>query len=375
MAKNTKPGNSNSRRKFIRDISIGAGGLILAPTLSGLSSTRFIRDRKKLGVALVGLGGYATYELAPALLETKNCYLAGIVTGTPAKEKIWADKYNIPQKNIYNYQNFDTIADNKDIDIIYVVLPVFMHKEYTIRAAKAGKHVISEKPMAISVNDCTEMIEACKAAKRKLSIGYRLHFEPFNMEIMRLGQNKVYGKVKKINSSNGFVYGGDPNAWRLKKALAGGGPLMDMGVYVIQGARYVTGEEPLFVKARQEKTNPTLFKEVEETVYWDMEFPGGTIANCKTSYNENANFIHAEAERGWFELSEAFRYGGMVGATSAGKMNFNPDVNQQALQMDDFADCIVNNKQTRVPGEMGRLDMKVVEAIYRSLDTGQKEKV
>jgi len=362
--------NKYSRRHFIKNVSFSA--VALTPALSYLSECSMVN--KKLGVALVGLGSYSMYELAPALQETKNCYLAGIVTGTPDKEKIWADKYNIPRKNIYNYQNFDNISSNPEIDIVYVVLPVSMHKEYTIRAAQAGKHVISEKPMAISTKDCEEMIEACRKAGKKLSIGYRLHFEPYNLEMMRLGQQKVYGKLLKVDCANGFVYGGDPNAWRLKKAMAGGGGLMDMGVYCIQGARYVTGEEPAYVSAREEKTKPELFKEVDETVYFDLEFPSGCVANGISSYNMNLNHLKVKAENGDFELSEAYRYGGMEGKTPNGPMNF-PQINQQAAQMDDFANCIMQNKETIVPGEMGLQDIKIVEAIYRSIASGKKEKI
>jgi predicted dehydrogenase len=365
--------NHSSRRKFIRNVSLGLGAAALSPSL--LSFIRSAKPGKKLGVALVGLGSYATNELAPAFQFTKNCHLAGIVTGTPAKAKIWSEKYNIPAKNIYNYQNFDSIADNPDIDIVYVVLPVFLHKEYTIRAAKAGKHVISEKPMAITVSDCREMIDACKKANRFLSIGYRLHFEPYTMEMMRLGQQKVFGNIKSIDCSNGFVWGGDPNAWRLKKALAGGGGLMDMGVYTIQGARYVTGQEPIFVTAKEEKTRPELFKEVDETVLYQLEFPGGIIANGRSSYNANWNDLKVNAEKGWFELTEAYRYNGMKGATSKGSMTFDPDVNQQALQMDDFANCVIQKTPSRVSGEEGLKDMKVVEAIYRSIASGKKEKI
>jgi predicted dehydrogenase len=346
------------------------GASALAPALASFEPPQ----KNRLGIALVGLGSYAGGQLAPALQETKDCYLAGIVTGTPEKAKDWSQRYNIPQKNIYNYNNFDSIASNPDIDIVYVVLPIFMHKEFTIRAAKAGKHVICEKPMAMNANECREMIDACKKAKRMLSIGYRLHFEPYNQEMMRLGQKKVYGKVNKVDGSNGFVYGGDPNAWRLKKSMAGGGGLMDMGVYVIQGSRYVTGEEPIYVTAREEKTKPELFKEVDETVYWELEFPGGTKATGKSSYNNNDNHLRAEAEKGWFELSRAYRYGGMAGATKDGPMNF-PQINQQAAQMDDFAQCIKTKKQTRVPGEMGLMDMKVIDAIYRSLASGKREKI
>ena len=363
--------NNRSRRHFIKDISLGAA--VLAPGISSIASCMNSK-KDKPGIALVGLGSYSSYQLAPALLETKHCYLSGIVTGTAAKEKTWADKYNIPQKNIYNYQNFDTIANNPDIDIVYIVLPISMHKEFTIRGAQAGKHVICEKPMALNAKECGEMIAACKKANRMLSIGYRLHFEPYNQEMMRLGQNKVYGKLLEIDCANGFRYGGDPNSWRLKKALAGGGGLMDMGVYCVQGARYTTGEEPVYVTAREEKTRPELFKEVDETIFFDLEFPSGCIAKGKSSYNTPINHLLVRAEKGNFGLSDAYRYGGMAGYTPTGKMNY-PQINQQAAQMDDFAQCVMNNKLTRVPGEMGMQDMKVVDAIYRSIASGKKEKI
>ena len=368
--------NNSSRRQFLYNSSLALGGsLLLAPFSNCQSQTKTNKDGKKLGIALVGLGNYSTNQLAPALLQTSNCYLAGIVTGTPAKESLWAEKYNIPAKNIYNYQNFDNIASNKDIDIVYVVLPISMHKEFTIRAAKAGKHVICEKPMALNAQECKDMIDACKKANKMLSIGYRLHFEPHNLEMKRLGQNKVYGAVKTIETGNGFRYGGDPNAWRLKKALAGGGGLMDMGIYCIQGTRYTTGQEPMFVTAREEKTNFELFKEVDETVYFDLEFHGGTIAHGISSYNKNMGNLKAIAEKGTFELTRAFAYGGIRGYTPEGPMTFDPNVNQQARQMDAFAQCVLNNKPTTVPGEEGLKDMKVIDAIYRSIASGKREAI
>jgi len=362
-----------SRRKFIIDTSIAAGALALAPVLSSFD---FLATgaKKKLGVALVGLGSYAGGQLAQALQHTRNCYLAGIVTGTPAKAVDWSKKYNIPQKNIYNYQNFHEIANNPDIDIVYVVLPVFMHKEYTRAALMAGKHVICEKPMALNAKDCEEMIAACKKANRMLSIGYRLHFEPHNMEIMRLGQKKVLGEIKKIDTGNGFTYNGDPNAWRLKKALAGGGGLMDMGIYSIQGARYTMGQEPIAVKAQQQKLRPQFFTEVDETVFWELEFPGGLKTTGKSSYNNDWSYLKVEAENGNFELGPAYGYGSIEGSVNGNPMKF-PQIIQQAAQMDDFATCIDTNNPTRVPGEEGLKDMKVVDAIYKSLDSGKWEKI
>lgn len=360
-----------SRRDFLNLMGMGFAATAINPYNSCMDPDN---KKNKLGIALVGLGSYAGGQLAPALQETKNCYLAGIVTGTVEKEKTWAERYSIPQKNIYNYRNFDSIADNPDVDIVYVVLPIFMHKEFTIRAAQAGKHVICEKPMSMNVKECDEMINACKKANRMLSIGYRLHFEPYNQEMMRLGQKKVYGKVLELDCANGFRYGGNPNAWRLKKALAGGGGMMDMGVYCIQGARYTTGEEPVFAFAREEKTRPELFNEVDETIYFELEFPSGCVAKGISSYNMHLNHLKAKAEKGEFELSSAYRYGGMKGKTPEGAMPY-PQINQQAAQMDDFAQCIIRNIPTRVPGEMGRLDMKVIEAIYKSISSGKKEKV
>jgi predicted dehydrogenase len=363
---------SVSRRKFINTASISIGALTLASLWPFKSSAK---PGKKLGIALVGLGGYSSGQLAPALQQTQHCYLAGIVTGTPAKATEWSKKYKIPAKNIYNYENFDSIKDNPDIDIVYVVLPVAMHKEFTIRAAKAGKHVICEKPMAVSVADCQEMINACRKADRMLSIGYRLHFDPYHQEIMRLGQKQVMGALTSLEAANGFTWGNNPNSWRLKKALSGGGGLMDMGVYTIQAARYTTGKEPIAVTARQEKTRPELFKEVDETIFFELEFPGGFKAQCKSSYNNNWSSLKATTKNGGFEIEPAFGYNGLRGSSTKGPISY-PPMNQQAAQMDDFAQCVSLGKATRVPGEEGLKDMKVVEAIYRSLaNSGRRELV
>lgn len=327
---------------------------------------------KKLGIALVGLGGYAGGQLAPALQETEHCYLAGIVTGTPQKAIDWKAKYIIPDANIYNYENFDDIKNNKDTDIVYVVLPNALHAEYVVRAAQAGKHVICEKPMAITVEECDKMIAACKEAGKLLSIGYRLHFEPYNQEMMRLGQKKIFGNIKTLEANDGMS---EVKGWRLDKKLAGGGPLMDVGIYCVQGCRYTTGLEPVAVFAvEQPKTNPEKFKSVEEALHWQMEFPDGIIAQCTASYSKSMNLLQANAEKGWFKLSPAYPYKGQQGETSEGKMEF-PSVNQQARQMDDFALAILEGRSTPVPGEMGRQDVKILQAIYQSMETNKRVEI
>jgi predicted dehydrogenase len=327
--------------------------------------------KKKLGVALVGLGTYSSGELGPALKQTTHCYLAGVVSGDPGKRNKWREEYNLSDKNLYSYEAFDGIKDNSDIDIVYVVLPNDMHAEFVIRAAKAGKHVICEKPMDVSVEQCRRMIEACEDAGVKLSIGYRLHFDPYNQEMMRLGQHAVLGSVKKVIAKNGMDVG-QKDQWRLKYEKAGGGPLMDLGIYCVQGVVYTLGELPVSVNARFDtKTDPDKFSEVEEGISWEMEFPNGVIAYCETSYTKEYNVLRAETDKGWFELQPAFEYRGLKGRTSQGILHF-PEINQQARQMDDFAQCIMENKSSRVPGEMGLRDVEILMAVYESARTGRK---
>jgi predicted dehydrogenase len=368
-----------TRRKFVTDVGLTTLALPVLSSFSNCSNNaeeknQNIMNQKKdgkLGIALVGLGGYAGGQLAPALQQTEHCYLAGIVTGTPSKIDRWKSKYSIPDTNVYNYQNFDTIKDNPDIDIIYVVLPNSMHAEYVIRAAQAGKHVICEKPMAMNVKECDDMIAACKKAGKMLSIGYRLHFEPYNLEMARLGTKKNYGRVKKMSAGFGFP-SGDPNQWRLKKAMSGGGPLVDVGVYCIQGFCYTTGLDPIAVTAKEgPKTDPQKFNGIEESLTWQMEMPDGIICEGKASYSEHMNFLKAEAEKGIFQLTSAYGYSGQAGNTPEGEMNF-PHLNQQAKQMDDFALAIKNKRPTPVPGEMGRRDVRIIEAIYEAMNTGKK---
>ena len=365
-----------SRRDFIYQLTMA--GLSLPLLSSGKCNEETNPDNMlnknkkagKLGVALVGLGNYSTGQLGPALLQTEHCYLAGIVTGTPSKIPAWQKKYNIPDKNVYNYENYDSIKNNPDIDIIYVVLPNSMHAEYTIRGAQAGKHIICEKPMAITVQDCDDMIAACKKAGKLLSIGYRLHFEPYNLEMVKLGTQKKYGSLKKISGAFGFRAG--PSQWRLTQQYAGGGPLMDVGIYVIQGMCYTSGMEPISVTAVEgKKTDPVKFKEVEQSLAWQFEFPGGLVGEGQTSYNDYMNFLKAEAENGVFELTSAYNYSGQKGSTPAGAMDF-PHINQQARQMDGFALAIKNKQQSIVPGEMGRRDVKYLQAIYKAMRTGER---
>ncbi|MDC6364564.1 MULTISPECIES: Gfo/Idh/MocA family protein [Flavobacteriaceae] len=358
-----------TRRKFNNTLVKGIGSATLMTAAPMACAMVGGQQKKKLGIALVGLGSYSTYQLAPALQDTQHCYLAGIVTGTPAKEKIWADKYGIPKNSIYNYQNFDEIANNDAIDIVYVVLPNSMHAEFSIRAAKAGKHVICEKPMAMNVAECDAIIEACDKAGVKLGIGYRLHSEPYTQEIKKIVAEKRFGDVRYISAAAGYYSGGYPNQWRLNKKLAGTGALGNMGVYAMQALIYGTGENPTSVSAQEFSTRPEYFKETDETITAQFEFPSGAVGNMMTSHNISANEFKAYCQNGWYGLDPATSYGPLHGTTSRGEISFEHE-SQQKLQMDDFASHILYGTPNLAPGEMGRRDMVIIEAILQSIQQG-----
>ncbi len=370
---------NNSRRSFLQHIGLGVGGSLIASAFpAGIlqAHSSLQKNQKKLGIALVGLGSYSKNQLAVALSQTDNCYLAGIVTGTPSKAAEWKQKYQIPEKNIYNYQNFDEIANNKDIDIVYVVLPNSMHHEFVLRAAKAGKHVLCEKPMSVSVKEAEEMVQACKNAGVQLGVGYRLHFEPFTQEVMRLSQKKILGDVRFVQTNFGFSIG-NPTQWRLKKELAGGGPLMDVGIYCVQASRYVLGEEPLWVTAQFGPiTDKERFTTVEESISWQMQFPGDAMVNGFSSYKSNIEQLYVSANNGWIQLSPAYSYGPLKGRTSQGEMNL-PVVHHQTVMLQAFCKELTeyNKFPAHASGEEGLRDMRILMAIYESAQTGKKIKL
>jgi glucose-fructose oxidoreductase len=362
-----------SRRDILKTLAVGSAAALFSPhTL--LASTHQKKDR--LGVALVGLGYYSTDLLAPALQQTKHCYLAGVVTGTPAKAEAWKKKYNLADKNIYNYQNFDQIANNPDIDVVYVVLPPSMHREFTVRAANAGKDVWCEKPMAVTAQECQAMIDACRKNKKSLSIGYRLHHDPNTQEYRRIVQQQKLGKVQQLSCAAGYRESRTDH-WKQKKEM-GGGVLYDMGVYSIQGARLGSGMEPLaVVSAKTWTERPEIYKNgLDEIVEARLEFPGGVMADIKTSFGENINFLNINCQKGDIKMAPYSAYAGVKGSSPLGDINHPYQVPwQQAQQMDNESLAIMQKKPAIVPGEEGLRDIRIVEAIYKSAANGQRVKL
>ncbi len=349
------------RRSFLKSSTIA---------LSSLYMPYGFKQKTSLGVALVGLGYYSRDLLAPALQLTNQCHLQGIVTGSPHKIPVWQKKYNIKDAHVYNYENMHSIANDDAIDVIYIVLPTGLHAEYAIKAAEAGKHVWCEKPMARTTKECQMIIDACKNNGVKLSIGYRMQHETNTKLIMKWAYEKPYGKIKKIKAEAGY-FDNRKDHWKMKKAM-GGGAMYDMGVYPLNAARYASGEEPIAVTATHSTNRPDIFSEVDETTFFNLEFPSGAVASCKTSFGESLNELRVTCDRGWYFLKPFQSYSGVKGETSDGLALKSMGKNQQAVQMDDDARAIINNTPVMVPGENGMKDIAIVEAIYRSAALGER---
>jgi glucose-fructose oxidoreductase len=361
---------TTTRRNFIKKAAAFSSIAAFSPNCF-LAATQPAKE--KLGIALVGLGYYSADLLAPALQLTTNCELRGIVTGTPSKIGNWQKKYGIKDKNVYTYDNFDQIVNNPDIDVVYVVLPPSMHREYTIRAAKAGKHVFCEKPMAPSVADCEAMIKACSDNKVSLAIGYRCQHDPNVQAYMKVAKEQPFGKVKMVTSAAGY-FDSRTTHWKQNKAM-GGGVMGDMGVYALQGARLATGEEPIAVTAQASTTRPEIYTEVEETIMFQLEFPSGALAACHSSYGINMNHLQVNYEKGWLKMEPQSAYSGIKGSLSDGSIINFENKNQQAKQMDEDAFAILKKQPLLVTGEEGLRDTRVVEAIYKAAKSGGRVKI
>ena len=334
---------------------------------------------KKLGWAIIGLGSLAINQILPAFARCEKSKVVAFVSGHPDKANKLALRYGVDAKNIYNYQNYDSIKDNPEVDIIYIVLPNGMHAEYTIRGLQAGKHVLCEKPMANTPEDCQQMIDAGKKANRKLMVAYRCRYEPFNQEAIRLARSKELGPVKVITADNGWN-ASDPNMWRLNKKMAGGGCLMDIGIYALQSARYISGEEPVEINAMTYSTpGDPRFREVEETINFQLRFPSGVLANCTSSYGYSSqSHTRVICTNGWYEMDPATIYDGL--RLYVHRNNLSEEVNLPAkdhftLEMDHMSDCVMNNQEPRTPGEEGLRDMKLIAAIYEAARTNKTLKV
>jgi len=325
---------------------------------------------KKLGWAIVGLGSLSINEILPAFAKCEKAKVVALVSGHPDKANKLALRYGVDPKNIYNYQNYDSIAHNPEVDVIYIVLPNGMHAEYTVRGLQAGKHVLCEKPMANTPGECQQMIDASRKAERKLMIAYRCRYEPYNREAIRIARSGELGATQMILADAGFHIS-DPAQWRLNKQMAGGGSMMDIGIYALNASRYLTGEEPKEVNAMIYSTpGDPRFKEVEEHVTFQLRFPSGVLANCSSSYGyfqqSHYRVVGTDARlcmdpatwytglRLWIERNNVIEQRDLI------------PVDHFAAEMDHMSDCVMRNQQPLTPGEEGLRDLTIIQAIYEA---------
>ncbi|KAF3890016.1 MULTISPECIES: Gfo/Idh/MocA family protein [Nostocales] len=366
----------------------GAMGYIIKParTLAQAgpapSKEPSLPPEKKLGWAVVGLGKFATEQIMPSFAECKRSKLVALVSGDRAKAEKYARQYGINSKNIYDYQSYDNLRNNPEVDVVYIILPNGMHAEYTIRGAQAGKHVMCEKPMANTVAECQAMIDAAKKANRKLMIAYRAQYEPYNLAAIQLAQSGKLGKLKVVTSDHGRIL--DPkdpaDVWRMDKKLAGGGSLYDIGIYSLQAARYITGEEPTEITAFTYSTpGDTRFRQVEENVNFTLRFPSGVLANCTSSYGySNTKRIQVFGSDAVLELDPAtdyYQHRLYISRNNRREEQNIEEKNQFALEIDHLSESIMTNKQPKTPGEEGLQDVKLMNLIYQAARTGEKVKV
>jgi len=376
------PKKEITRRGFIAKLGQGLAVANVATMLFKDAAAQLMVPEppgRKLGWAIVGLGSLAINQILPAFAKCEKSKVVALVSGHPDKANKLALRYGVNPKNIYNYQNYDSIKDNPEVDVIYIVLPNGMHAEYTIRGLQAGKHVLSEKPMANTPAECQAMIDAARKASRKLMVAYRCRYEPFNQEMIRMARSQELGPIKVIVADHGFNIG-DPTQWRLNKALAGGGSLMDIGIYSLQAARYISGEEPIEVNAMSYTTpGDVRFKEVEEATNFQLRFPSGILANCTSSYGYSGqNRYRAVTTQGWFELEPATSYTGLRMRVHRGNMTEEPVLpvrDHFVLEMDHMSQCVMQDKTPLTPGEEGLRDLKIMMAIYEAAATGKTVKV
>lgn len=349
-----------------RNVLLGLGAVAGLAACGGAGTAA---EGRKLGVAVVGLGGVTGRNVLPSIEASDHCRVAGLVSSDAGKLQSLGKKFGVPASGRYTYENFDAIADNADVDIVYIALPNALHAEYTIRAARAGKHVICEKPMAVTVAECEAMIAACDEAQRSLAVAYRLHFSPHHQELLRVAREQELGPIQVIRADIGYPLG-DEGGWRLDPALAGGGVLLEQGVYPVNTARSIMGEDPVEVLGYETKSDAKKFAGVEETVRWSMHFANGAVAHCNASYTIPANRIWMGGPSGWFQLERAYSADKIAASNSHGKVRLK-QVDQFGLQMDHFARLIRNGEVpgAGISGKDGLRDVRIMTAIYESIRT------
>lgn len=331
---------------------------------------------KRVGFAVVGLGRFAEYAVLPAFRHSRKAKLVALVTSDEAKGKRLAAKFGA--SDYYSYEDYALCLNHPHVEAAYIVTHNAGHAEYTLRAAASGRHVLCEKPMANSVEDCQEMIQACRANRVRLMIAYRKYFEPASVQLKKLVTSGKLGRLKIIHSAFTIYLPpkGNVPRWHLDRQLAGGGSLVDVGVYCVNTVRWLAGKEPVEAAAYQWSVDPGRFREVEENIAFRLNFPDGLVLQATSSFGAaQGSFLHVHGEKGWAALDPAYAYdeerrlfGKIGGRWFERKFQILDEV---ALELDYFAQCIRGSRQPEPSGVEGLRDLAVMQAIYRSAREGR----
>ncbi|WP_200889994.1 Gfo/Idh/MocA family protein [Bradyrhizobium japonicum] len=337
-------------------------------------------EGQRVGFAVVAMGRLSVEQILPAFAHSRKAKLAALVSGFPEKLHVLGRQYGLGADRLFGYEAFEKLASVDDVRVVYIVLPNSMHKEFVLRSAAIGKHVLCEKPMATNSQDAGTMITACKSENLKLMIAYRCRYQPHHRELIRRVQSHEFGPVKLVEAVNAQNQG-DPNQWRLRKALSGGGSLPDIGLYGLNAARATLGEEPVEIQAQLSSTpNDPRFREVEESVVWTMRFPSGALAALSTSYGTHrGSRMAVHMDEASLILDHAFPYHGqrlsLVRARDGLETETIIDVpanDQFALEIDHMADCVLNDRAPDTPGEEGLRDMQLMADVYQAAQSGTR---
>jgi len=366
-------------RRGVMGLGMGAALAMragMARAQQGEAAATVRRAADSVGVAIVGIGTLSIGQLLPALTRTRRAHLAALVSGDADKGRRTAAHYGLGEKAVYSYDRFDAIADDPGIEIVFIVLPNHLHRPYTERAFKAGKHVLCEKPLASTVADAEAMVAAGKAANRHLMVGYRCHYEPLNLAAMRMMRAGTLGRprISHANMGKQTDLAVSSDAWRLDKTMSGGGALFDMGIYGINAQRYLFNEEPVEVRAWAftDRSDPR-FRTVEDLIAWQMRFPSGAIGEGSTSFSqpgtmawqmicENGRMV---ADPGCFYNGNKLRLEGTrVPAPQI------VEIDQFAREIDWMADVVRGRAPMVSPGEEGLQDMRLMAAMLDSAANG-----
>lgn len=327
--------------------------------------------------AIVGLGSYGIGQVIPGFGDARQSRMTAFVSGNPEKARIMGERHGVSR--LYNYENFDRIAEDEEIDCVYIVLPVGLHAEYTIRALKAGKHVLCEKPMASTVGECEAMIAAATEADRQLGVAYRVHFEPANLEAQRRIRAGEIGTMRHVQCDHGFNANPEypPHVWRLTRSLGGGGSMYDVGIYGINTSLMMLDEAPIEVSAAYSTpAGDGRFREVEGGIDWRMRMPSGisvqgSSSYCYAPYASRQRYFGSSAS---IIMDPATTYYDnrlvMEGGGPRRELGAGNTIQQFAAQLDGFSEAARTNTPHRTPGEMGLRDMRLIAAMYRSADNG-----